>query len=45
MCEHRFLDDPDGLPCTRKDPHATGHTYTSSDGSDLNDRHGEQGHG
>lgn len=35
MCEHRYLDDPDGLPCTRTDPHHNGHTYTGSAGPDL----------
>lgn len=35
MCEHRFLDDPNGLPCTRLDPHQVGHTYAASAGPDL----------
>jgi hypothetical protein len=34
MCEHRFLDHPDGLPCTRADVHTTGHTYQASDAPD-----------
>lgn len=46
-CTHRYLDSPDGAPCTR-DAHPEnpgGHVYASANGSDLNDRHGEQGHG
>lgn len=39
MCDHRFLDATDGLPCTRTDPHATGHTYQASDAPD---RHTEE---
>lgn len=35
MCTHRYLDDPDGLLCTRPDPHKTGHTYTGSSASYL----------
>jgi hypothetical protein len=34
MCEHRFLDDPDGLLCSRQDPHDAGHTYQASDAPD-----------
>ena len=45
MCEHRFLDNPDGLLCTRQDVHAVGHTYASSSGSSVDDRHTEGGHG
>lgn len=39
MCEHRYLDDPNGLKCTRKDAHDPlargGHTYVSGVGADL----------
>lgn len=41
MCEHRFLDDPDGLLCTRLDAHTVGHTYASSTGSQVPDPHTE----
>ena len=43
MCDHRRLDDPNGLRCTREDPHETGHVYEST--SSSNDRHLEGGHG
>lgn len=44
MCTHRFLDDPDGLLCTREDPHVTGHTYAATT-DDLGDhgRHSDEG--
>lgn len=45
MCDHRFLDDPDGLVCTREDPHDVGHTYATASGSEVNDKHPEGGHG
>lgn len=35
MCEHRYLDDPDGLLCTSGDPHVVGHTYAATAGPDL----------
>lgn len=41
MCDHRFLDDPNGLPCTRTDPHQVGHTYESTTGSSVPDPHTE----
>lgn len=41
MCDHRFLDDPNGLLCNRVDPHAVGHAYTSSNGSEVPDKHTE----
>lgn len=39
MCEHRFLNDADGLVCNRPDPHTAGHTYVATSGSDVPDRH------
>lgn len=35
MCDHQLLDDPDGLHCTRQDPHSAGHTYAATAGPDL----------
>lgn len=37
MCEHRYLDDPNGLQCTRPEAEhpGTGHTYTATAGPDL----------
>ena len=35
MCDHTLWNDPDGLRCTRRDRHETGHTYTSSAASHL----------
>jgi hypothetical protein len=43
VCEHRFLDDPAGLLCTRQDVHQSGHTYESTSSTD--DKHDEGGHG
>lgn len=34
-CEHRYLDDPNGLPCTRENCDGRGHTYRASAGPDL----------
>lgn len=34
-CTHRYLDNPDGLLCTRTDPHETGHTYAGTSASYL----------
>jgi hypothetical protein len=46
-CDHRLFDYPDGSPCTRTDDHEPGHgcVYKDGHGSDLNDIHGEAGHG
>lgn len=47
LCAHRFLNAPDGSPCTSEE-HPTnpgGHTYATKDGSAANDRHTEGGHG
>lgn len=30
MCDHHWLDDPDGLLCVRTDEHTTGHVYEST---------------
>lgn len=38
-CTHRLWDDPAGLPCTRTDPHHTGHTYTPNRGTETPDAH------
>lgn len=35
VCTHRYLDHPDGMTCTRTDPHEVGHVYKSSAASDL----------
>jgi hypothetical protein len=35
MCDHRFLDDADGLLCVRADEHDNGHVYAASAGADL----------
>lgn len=45
MCVHRLGNDPTGLLCTRTSPHDTGHTYESSDGSSVPDRHDRPGRG
>lgn len=42
-CAHRLWNEPNGLTCTRTDPHTTGHTYESTSAGD--DRHQEGGHG
>lgn len=39
MCEHHYEDDPVGMLCNRQDPHTKGHTYATSSGSDVPDRH------
>lgn len=39
MCDHRLLGESTGLPCTRLDDHATGHTYQASEAPD---RHTEE---
>lgn len=48
-CLHRRDNAPDGMACTREDPHDAdalgGHVYRSSSGSDVDDRHTEGGHG
>jgi hypothetical protein len=46
MCQHT-LDDAGLLLCTREahPENPGGHVYVSSTGSDLDDRHGEVGHG
>lgn len=43
MCEHHWLDDPNGLKCVRTDPHEVGHVYEST--SSANDKHADGGHG
>lgn len=49
MCNARMWGEPDGLRCTLADTHdetaAGGHTYRSSAGSEVDDKHGAQGHG
>lgn len=47
ICAHRYLDNVDGLPCIREDhpENPGGHVYKDGRGSELNDRHGEEGHG
>lgn len=35
MCDHRYLDDPDGLLCNNPEPHDRGHTYAATAGPDL----------
>lgn len=42
-CDHHLLNDPTGLPCTRTDPHQSGHTYVSTSATD--DKHADGGHG
>lgn len=45
MCDHRLLDDPTGLACTFAGEHESDHTYESSDGSFVPDRHDRPGRG
>lgn len=40
-CDHRFLDEPTGLTCTRADTHTTGHTYEASDAPDRHTEHAD----
>lgn len=35
MCDHRFLDNPNGLVCTRDHDDDRGHVYAASAGPDL----------
>lgn len=46
-CSHRYRDEADGSLCIRAaHPHnPNGHEYVSRDGSAVNDRHTEGGHG
>lgn len=45
MCDHRMLNDPTGLTCTRDDCDGRGHVYHSSSGSQVDDKHPDGGHG
>jgi hypothetical protein len=46
-CTHTIGDQPNGLRCQLDEhpDHPNGHCYQSGSGSELDDRHGEQGHG
>lgn len=37
MCDHRYLNEPDGLLCDNANCDGRGHTYTASRGPDLSD--------
>jgi hypothetical protein len=41
MCDAHPWGDSDGLACTRTDAHLIGHTYASSTGSEVPDKHTE----
>lgn len=43
MCDHRLLDDPNGLRCTRVNCDGRGHTYESTSARDAEDSLGGQG--
>lgn len=38
-CDHRRLNDPNGLRCTRDDHDDRGHVYHASAGADLDQPH------
>lgn len=42
-CSAHLNDGP--LLCVRTDPHDCGHIYRSGRGSEVDDRHGDGGHG
>jgi hypothetical protein len=44
-CETRLNDATDGLRCVRPDGHPDGCVFRSGGGSELSDKHGEDGHG
>ncbi len=44
-CDRHPWGAPEGLTCTRTDPHTHGHVYASSTASDVDDRHTDGGHG
>jgi hypothetical protein len=44
MCDHTFLDRPDGMHCTREEPHTPGRgCIYSSSGGPASVRHEDDG--
>lgn len=41
-CAAHLAGEPDGLLCVLDDGHRFGHSFTSSAGSEVPDRHGEE---